>query len=66
MSDTAYLRILFACVLFQSKVDQSLVELTDTRSRIQQLQGLLLARKKEAEMEVSGLGEEFHTDTLAQ
>ncbi|XP_061883713.1 HAUS augmin-like complex subunit 5 [Entelurus aequoreus] len=47
------------------KVEESLVELSQTRSRVQQLQNQLLARRKEAEQEVSGLGDDPHNDTLA-
>ncbi|XP_019936498.1 HAUS augmin-like complex subunit 5 [Paralichthys olivaceus] len=46
-------------------VEQSLVELTQTRSRVQQLKHQLQARKKEAELEVSGIADELHNDTLA-
>lgn len=47
------------------EVEQSLVELAQTRSRVQQLQSQLQARKKQAEMEVSATVEELHNDTLA-
>ncbi|KAM4628853.1 HAUS augmin-like complex subunit 5 [Polymixia lowei] len=47
------------------EVEQSLVELAQTRSKIQQLQNQLQTRKKEAEQEVSGLGDELFTDPLA-
>lgn len=47
------------------RVEQSLVELAQTRSRVQQLQHQLQARKNEAELEVSGSVEEVHNDTLA-
>lgn len=56
------------CVLFQAaweEVEQSLVELAQTRSRVQQLKNQLLTRKKEAEEEVSGIADEFNNDTLA-
>ncbi|XP_032381055.1 HAUS augmin-like complex subunit 5 [Etheostoma spectabile] len=48
------------------EVEQSLVELARTRSRVQQLQNQLQARKKEVEQEVSGIADELHVDTLAQ
>ncbi|XP_056234838.1 HAUS augmin-like complex subunit 5 [Seriola aureovittata] len=48
------------------EVEQSLVELAQTRSRVQQLKNQLLARKKEAQQEVSGIADELHNDTLAQ
>ncbi|TDH08559.1 hypothetical protein EPR50_G00098850 [Perca flavescens] len=47
------------------EVEQSLVELAQTRSRVQQLQNQLQARKKEVEQEVSGIADELHIDTLA-
>ncbi|XP_051233940.1 HAUS augmin-like complex subunit 5 [Dicentrarchus labrax] len=47
------------------EVEQSLVELAQTRSRVQQLRNQLQARKKEAELEVSGIAEDLHNDTLA-
>lgn len=47
------------------EVEQSLVELAQTRSRVQQLHSQLQARKKEAQMEVSATVEELHNDTLA-
>ncbi len=56
------------CLLFQAaweEVEQSLVELAQTRSRVKQLRDQLQARKKEAELEVSGIAEELHNDTLA-
>ncbi|XP_035033331.1 HAUS augmin-like complex subunit 5 [Hippoglossus stenolepis] len=46
-------------------VEQSLVELAQTRSRVQQLKNQLQARKKEAELEVSCIADELHNDTLA-
>ncbi|XP_031719860.1 HAUS augmin-like complex subunit 5 [Anarrhichthys ocellatus] len=46
------------------EVEQSLVELAKTRSRVQQLQNQLQARKKKAEQEVSGITDELH-DALA-
>lgn len=55
-------------VLFQAaweEVEQSLVELAQTRSRVQQLKKQMLTRKKEAEQEVSGFADEVHNDTLA-
>uniref|UniRef100_UPI0037E8C707 HAUS augmin-like complex subunit 5 n=1 Tax=Semicossyphus pulcher TaxID=241346 RepID=UPI0037E8C707 len=47
------------------EVEQSLVELAQTRSRVQQLCNQLQARKKEAELEVSGIADDLHNDTLA-
>ncbi|XP_047443813.1 HAUS augmin-like complex subunit 5 [Mugil cephalus] len=47
------------------EVKQSLVELAQTRSRVQQLKTQLEARKKEAEQEVSVIAEELHDDTMA-
>ncbi|XP_040040100.2 HAUS augmin-like complex subunit 5 [Gasterosteus aculeatus] len=47
------------------EVEQSLVELAQTRSRVQQLQSQLQARKKTAELEVSGIADELHNDTMA-
>ncbi|XP_038571822.1 HAUS augmin-like complex subunit 5 [Micropterus salmoides] len=47
------------------EVEQSLVELAQTRSRVQQLRNQLLARRKEAELEVSVIADELHNDTLA-
>lgn len=46
-------------------VEQSLVELAQMRLSVQQLQTQLQARKKEAELEVSGTAEELHNDTMA-
>ncbi|KAK2835529.1 hypothetical protein Q5P01_016013 [Channa striata] len=46
------------------EVEQNLVELAQTRARVQQLKLQLLARKKEAEQEVSGIAD-AHDDTLA-
>ncbi|XP_039983634.1 HAUS augmin-like complex subunit 5 [Xiphias gladius] len=46
------------------EVEQSLVELAQTRSRVQQLKNQLQARKKEAEQEVSGIVDELHNETL--
>ncbi|XP_054646224.1 HAUS augmin-like complex subunit 5 isoform X2 [Dunckerocampus dactyliophorus] len=46
------------------KVEESLIELSQTRSRVQQLQHQLLARRKEAEQELSGLGDDLHSDSL--
>ncbi|XP_062250646.1 HAUS augmin-like complex subunit 5 [Platichthys flesus] len=46
-------------------VEQSLVELAQTRSRVQQLKNQLQARKKEAELEVSCIADELNNDTLA-
>lgn len=47
------------------EVEQTLVELAQTRSRVKQLQDQMQARKKEAELEVSGITDELHNDTLA-
>ncbi|KAG8003681.1 HAUS augmin-like complex subunit 5 [Nibea albiflora] len=47
------------------EVERSLVELAQTRSRVQQLRNQLQARKKEAELEVSCIADELHNDTLA-
>ncbi|XP_035508695.1 HAUS augmin-like complex subunit 5 [Morone saxatilis] len=47
------------------EVEQSLVELAQTRSRVQQLRNQLQARKKEAELEVSGIADDLHNDTSA-
>ncbi|XP_060888700.1 HAUS augmin-like complex subunit 5 [Labrus mixtus] len=47
------------------EVAQSLVELAQTRSRVQQLRNQLQARRKEAELEVSVIADESHNDTLA-
>ncbi|XP_041791671.1 HAUS augmin-like complex subunit 5 [Chelmon rostratus] len=47
------------------EVEQSLVELAQTRARVQQLRSQLQARKKEAELEVSGTADELNNDTLA-
>lgn len=55
-------------VLFQAaweEVEQSLLELAHTRSRVQQLKNQLLTRKKEAEQEVSGIADDVHNDSLA-
>nr|XP_046247628.1 HAUS augmin-like complex subunit 5 [Scatophagus argus] len=47
------------------EVEQSLVELAQTRSRVRQLRDQLQAHKKEAELEVSGIADDLHNDTLA-
>ncbi|MED6231575.1 hypothetical protein ATANTOWER_030327 [Ataeniobius toweri] len=47
------------------EVQQSLMELSKTRSRVQQLKNLLEARKKEAEQEVSGISDENFNESLA-
>lgn len=60
--------IKIAHLFFQAaweEVEESLVELAQTRSRVQQLRRQLQARNKEAELEVSGTAEERHNDTLA-
>ncbi|KAM3875650.1 HAUS augmin-like complex subunit 5 [Diretmus argenteus] len=46
------------------ELEQSLMELAQTRARVQQLQIQLQARKREAEREASGLGDELHADAL--
>lgn len=46
-------------------MEQSLVELAQTRSNVEKLQHQLETRKKEAELEVSGTAEGLHNDTLA-
>lgn len=65
-----YIYILFLIVhwLFQAaweKVEQSLVELSQTRCRVQQLQHQLQTLRREAELEVSATTEDLHNDTLA-
>lgn len=59
--------ILFVCCFQDAweEVEQSLVELAQTRSRVQQLQNQLQGRKKKAEQEVSGIADELHNDSLA-
>ncbi|XP_056893182.1 HAUS augmin-like complex subunit 5 [Takifugu flavidus] len=47
------------------EVEQSLVELSQTRSSVQQLQQQLQMLRKEANLEVSGAIEDLHNDTLA-
>uniref|UniRef100_A0A1A8QAS4 HAUS augmin-like complex, subunit 5 n=1 Tax=Nothobranchius rachovii TaxID=451742 RepID=A0A1A8QAS4_9TELE len=47
------------------EVQQSLVELSQTRSRVLQLKDLLQDRKKEAEEETSGIFEDVHNETMA-
>ncbi|XP_034561428.1 HAUS augmin-like complex subunit 5 [Notolabrus celidotus] len=47
------------------EVQQSLVELAQTRSRVQQLCDQLQTRRKEAELEVSDIADELHNDTMA-
>ncbi|XP_059197208.1 HAUS augmin-like complex subunit 5 [Centropristis striata] len=47
------------------EVEHCLVELAQTRSRVQRLQNQLQARKEEAEQEVSGIADELHNDTMA-
>lgn len=54
--------------LFQAaweKVEQSLVELSQTRSRVQQLQQQLQTLRREAELEASTTTEDLQNDTLA-
>lgn len=63
-----WIHILCVCVLFQAawhEVQQTLVELSQTRSRVQRLKSLLQARKTEAEQEVSGTLDELHDETMA-
>ncbi|XP_063323075.1 HAUS augmin-like complex subunit 5 [Pelmatolapia mariae] len=47
------------------EVEQSLVELAQTRSRVQQLKNQLQNRKKDAELEVSSIRDELQDDSLA-
>ncbi|XP_068447538.1 HAUS augmin-like complex subunit 5 [Clinocottus analis] len=47
------------------EVEQSLVELAQTRSRVQQLRHQLQVCKKKAEQEVSGITDALHNDTMA-
>lgn len=47
------------------EVEQSLVELAQTRSRVQQLKKQLQTRKKDAELEVSSIRDELQDDSLA-
>lgn len=47
------------------EVEQSIVELAQTRTRVQQLKNQLTACKKEAEQEMSGSADEVHNDTMA-
>ncbi|XP_033821323.1 HAUS augmin-like complex subunit 5 [Periophthalmus magnuspinnatus] len=47
------------------EVEQSLVELAQTRSRVTTLRNQLLCHKKEAEQEMSGFVEDLHNDSLA-
>ncbi|KAM4738932.1 HAUS augmin-like complex subunit 5 [Anableps anableps] len=47
------------------EVQQSFMELSQTRSRVQKLKNLLKARKKEAEQEVSGVADENLNESLA-
>ncbi|XP_026160684.1 HAUS augmin-like complex subunit 5 [Mastacembelus armatus] len=47
------------------EVEQSLVELAQTRYRVQQLKNQLWACKKETEKQVSGIADEVHNDALA-
>nr|XP_057929551.1 HAUS augmin-like complex subunit 5 [Doryrhamphus excisus] len=46
------------------KVEESLVDLAQTRSRVQQLQNQLLTLRKEAEQEMSGFGDDLHNNSL--
>ncbi|XP_008406140.1 HAUS augmin-like complex subunit 5 [Poecilia reticulata] len=48
-----------------AEVQQSFTELSQTRSRIQQLKTLLKSRKAEAEQEVSGIADENLNESLA-
>lgn len=59
---------LIAHWLFQAaweKVEQSLVELSQTRFRVQQLQHQLQTLRREAELEASATTEDLHNHTLA-
>ncbi|CAK6958006.1 HAUS augmin-like complex subunit 5 [Scomber scombrus] len=47
------------------EVEQSLVDLAQTRFRVQQLRNQLQARRKGAEHEVSGFADELQSDTIA-
>lgn len=47
------------------EVEQSFVELAQTRSRVQQLKNQLQTRKKDAELEVSSIRDELQDDSLA-
>ncbi|XP_076735968.1 HAUS augmin-like complex subunit 5 isoform X2 [Maylandia zebra] len=47
------------------EVEQNLVELAQTRSRVQQLKNQLQTRKKDAELEVSSIRDELQDDSLA-
>ncbi|XP_029356196.1 HAUS augmin-like complex subunit 5 isoform X2 [Echeneis naucrates] len=47
------------------EVAQSFMELAHTKSRVQQLKNQLEARKKEAQQELSGIGDELHNDSMA-
>ncbi|KAM7388231.1 hypothetical protein PAMP_024422 [Pampus punctatissimus] len=47
------------------EVEQTLVDLAQTRSRVHQLRNQLQARRKGAEHEVSGFADELHNDTMA-
>lgn len=47
------------------EVEQSFVELAQTRSRVQQLKKQLQTRKKDAELEVSSIRDELQDDSLA-
>lgn len=63
-----YILIWIVHWLFQAaweKVEQSLVELSQTRFRVQQLQHQLQTLRTEAELEASATTEDLHNDTLA-
>lgn len=47
------------------EVEQRLVELAQTRSRVQQLKNQLQTCKKDAELEVSSIRDELQDDSLA-
>ncbi|XP_068175143.1 HAUS augmin-like complex subunit 5 isoform X2 [Antennarius striatus] len=47
------------------EVKKTLVDLAQTRSRVQPLRQQLQAHKKEAELEVSGTGDELQNDTMS-
>lgn len=48
------------------EVEQSLVDLAHTRTRVMQLRNQLQIHKKEAEQEISGFLEQLHNESLAQ
>lgn len=48
------------------EVEQSLVELAQTRARVTPLKNQLLSKKKEAELEMSSFAEDLNNDSLAR